>query len=220
MSWPTGKLLSLNKYIISHLFPSLRYLVLPLVTRCGQLLASSLSPRTALRLGVLGEEYLADHLLEASARYFANNLRGCLSSMGWEEESDWMEEVQHCPRLTQGILEALKLGQESRLNVLLRDRRSRRYSEHRAGGQGDVHSAHIEFTIKWAGLEEEARPLFLVAFGLYRVLGFLGGARTVEVFKQEGMESLSGKLPVQMEGNWSRQEQVLEQPVALQPATR
>ena len=195
--------------------------MLPLVTRCSQLLASSLSPSTALHLGVLGEEHQADHLLGASARYIAGNL----SSLGSEEESDWMEEVQHSPRLTQGILEALRLGHQRRLEVLLCE--GTRRSTYGLVGQEGYTRAHMEFTIKWAGLEEEAKPLFLVAFGLYKITDIGRRKRvTVEVLKHEGMGSASvfGRLPVDLVGTGdfdnAVQEVVLEQPVALQPGTR
>ena len=204
--------------------------MLPLVIMCSELLASSLSPSTALHLAVLGEEHQADHLLGASARYIAGNLMGCLS-LGSEEESEWMEKVQHSPRLTQGIQEALKLGPQRRLQVLLSEvARCGFYSIPRFNNLGHVvaTSANIEFTIKWVGVEEEDMPLFLVAFGLYKIKkGGQSNRVTVEVFKHDEMSSgsllLFGRLPVELvTGNFDNavQEVVLKHPVALEPATR
>jgi hypothetical protein len=45
-----------------------RYSVEPLVARVSSLLAATLSPATALRLGILGEAHEAEPLLGASAR--------------------------------------------------------------------------------------------------------------------------------------------------------
>jgi hypothetical protein len=45
-----------------------RYSVAPLVALVSSLLAATLSPATALRLGILGEAHQAEPLLEASAR--------------------------------------------------------------------------------------------------------------------------------------------------------
>ena len=126
--------------------PVPRYSVLPLVSLCSSLLAGSLSSGTALKLGVLGETHQAGELLAASARYiqiypgisryiqvyqgtFVRYIAGNLSSLGGDEAGDWMEAARGSPRLTAGIVEALRLGQRSSLAADLCPEVARRYRD-------------------------------------------------------------------------------------------
>ena len=78
-----------------------KYQVQGLVHNCSSKLASSLNKDNALEIGILGEMYNSDVLIQKCAKFISSNTNKCLVR-------DWMEKIQKSPRLMANLIKNMK----------------------------------------------------------------------------------------------------------------